>query len=70
MVNFVDEPFLNISNYNIIAIITEWDEFINYDWEKIYKNIKKPAYIFDGRNILNIKKIKKIGFNYIGIGRK
>ena len=31
--------------------------------------IKKPAYIFDGRNILNDKKIKKIGFNYSGLGK-
>ena len=41
-----------------------------YKWEIIYKKIKKPAYIFDGRNILNSVKIKKIGFNYIGLGRK
>ena len=70
LVNFIDEPFLNISEYNIIAIMTEWDEFKNYDWEKIYKKTKKPAYIFDGRNILGIENIKKIGFNYIGLGRK
>ena len=70
MVNFIQEPFLNISEYNIIAIMTEWDEFKDYDWEKIYKKTNKPAYIFDGRNILEIEKIKKIGFNYIGLGRK
>ena len=49
--------------------MTEWDEFVSYDWKTVYSNIKKPAYIFDGRNILNIEKIKKIGFNYIGLGR-
>ena len=70
MINFVYEPFLNISNYNIIAVMTEWDEFITYDWKTIYNNIKKPAYIFDGRNILNAELIKKIGFNYLSIGRK
>ena len=70
LVNFVNEPLSNISGYNIIAIITEWDEFMLYDWEKVYKNIKKPAYVFDGRNILNSELIKKIGFNYIGLGRK
>ena len=68
-VKFVEEPFLNISEYNIIAIMTEWDEFKAFDWEIIYKKIKKPAYIFDGRNILNSENIKKIGFNYIGLGR-
>ncbi len=70
LVKFIEEPFLNISEYNIIAIITEWDEFKAFDWEIIYKRIKKPAYIFDGRNILSSKNIKKIGFNYIGLGRE
>ena len=70
LVNFIEEPFLNVSEYNIIAIMTEWDEFKDYDWEKIYKRTIKPTYIFDGRNILEIEKIKKIGFNYIGLGRK
>ena len=70
LVKFIKDPISNISDYNLIAIMTEWDEFKNYDWDKIYSLIKKPAFIFDGRNILDIKKIKKIGFNYIGIGRK
>jgi UDPglucose 6-dehydrogenase len=70
LVNFIEEPFLNVSEYNIIAITTEWDEFKDYDWENIYKKTIKPTYIFDGRNILEIEKIKKIGFNYIGLGRK
>ena len=51
LVNFIHDPFLNISEYNIIAIMTEWDEFILYDWKTVYSNIKKPAHIFDGRNI-------------------
>lgn len=70
LINFVEDPFLNNNGYNIIAIMTEWDEFTGYDWENIYKKMKKPAFIFDGRNILNIEKINKIGFNYTGIGRK
>ena len=69
LVNFTDDPLMNISEHNIIAIITEWDEFIDYNWKRIYTKIKKPAYIFDGRNILEVEKIRKIGFNYIGIGR-
>ncbi len=69
LVNFKDDPLSDISEHNIIAIITEWDEFKYYNWKKIYSKIKKPAYIFDGRNILEVEKIRKIGFNYIGIGR-
>ena len=70
LVRFIEDPVSNISNYNLIAILTEWDEFKEYDWQYIYSKIKKPAFIFDGRNILDIEKIKKIGFNYIGLGRK
>ena len=69
-VNFVNDPFLNIVNYNVITIMTEWDEFKSYDWDKVYRRIKKPAYIFDGRNILDFEKIKKLGFDYTGLGRK
>jgi len=70
MVNFVQEPFLNSSDHNVIAIMTEWDEFISYDWNIVYSKINKPAYIFDGRNILNRELINKIGFNYLSLGRK
>ena len=70
LVKFIDDPLLSISDYNLVAIVTEWDEFKEYDWQYIYSKIKKPAFIFDGRNILNVEKIKKIGFNYTGIGRK
>ena len=54
---------------NIIAILTEWDEFKEYDWEKIYDKMSKPAYVFDGRNVLEKEELESIGFNYIGLGR-
>lgn len=51
-----------------IAILTEWDEFKELDWQKIYDQMPKPAFIFDGRGILDEEKIKNIGFNYFVIG--
>lgn len=51
-----------------IAILTEWDEFKEYDWKMIYENMKKPAFLFDGRNILNGENMENIGFVYNGIG--
>ncbi|WP_348823540.1 UDP-glucose 6-dehydrogenase [Flavobacterium aestuarii] len=51
-----------------IAILTEWDEFANYDWQKIYDDMHKPAFIFDGRNILDKAKLENIGFVYQAIG--
>ena len=69
-INFKKPPFDELINYNIIAVMTEWDEFINYDWKDIYNKMSKPAYIFDGRNILNDRLLKEIGFRYYAIGRK
>ena len=52
-----------------IAIMTEWDEFKEYDWSKIYEGMKKPAFIFDGRNLLDKEEITRIGFEYYTIGQ-
>jgi UDPglucose 6-dehydrogenase len=51
-----------------IAVLTEWDEFKTYDWKKIYDSMLKPAFIFDGRNLLDGEKLQKIGFHYQAIG--
>lgn len=53
-----------------IAVLTEWDEFKTYDWQKIYTNMLKPAFVFDGRNILDKATLEKIGFVYQGIGSR
>lgn len=55
-------------NAHAIAILTEWDEFTTYDWKKIYDAMLKPAFIFDGRNLVNSNELEKIGFIYQGIG--
>ena len=52
-----------------IAILTEWDEFINYDWKEIYQNMYKPSFLFDGRGILEKNKLKEIGFDFYSIGK-
>ncbi|WJS95176.1 UDP-glucose 6-dehydrogenase [Flavobacterium johnsoniae] len=51
-----------------VAVLTEWDEFTTYDWKKIYDSMHKPAFVFDGRNILDAKQLEAIGFIYHGIG--
>lgn len=52
-----------------IAILTEWDEFKTLDYEKIYSKMSKPAFIFDGRNILDHDKLREIGFEVHAIGK-
>ncbi|NHM05018.1 UDP-glucose 6-dehydrogenase [Flavobacterium celericrescens] len=56
------------NNAHAIAVLTEWDEFKTYDWQKIYDNMLKPAFVFDGRNLLNKAELEKIGFVYQAIG--
>eukprot|EP01039_Chlorochromonas_danica_P010354 gene10354-11464_t len=52
-----------------IAIMTEWDEFITYDYEKLFEVMSKPAFIFDGRNILPHDELRKIGFEVYAVGK-
>jgi len=52
-----------------VAVLTEWDEFKNLDFEKIYHGMLKPAFLFDGRNILPHAKLKQIGFHLFAIGK-
>jgi len=56
-------------NAHAIAVLTEWDEFKEYDWQKIYDSMLKPAFVFDGRNVLNADELRKIGFEYQAIGK-
>lgn len=62
-------PYEALENAHAVAIMTEWDEFKTYDWKTIYANMKKPAFIFDGRNILNKNEMTAIGFEYYAIGQ-
>jgi UDPglucose 6-dehydrogenase len=52
-----------------VCILTEWDEFAKYDYHKIYEVMAKPAFIFDGRNILNHTALREIGFEVYAIGK-
>lgn len=51
-----------------VAVLTEWDEFRTYDWQIIFEKMLKPAFIFDGRGVLNGKQMEEIGFVYYKIG--
>lgn len=63
------DPYSSCKDAHAIAVLTDWDEFVHYDWQKIYNSMKKPAFVFDGRNILDMVKLKEIGFNIQGIGK-
>lgn len=63
-----ENPYQACEGAHAVAVLTEWDEFVTYDWQKIYETMQKPAFVFDGRNILDKTALEKIGFVYQAIG--
>lgn len=63
-----NDPYEAAKGAHAIAVLTEWDEFKSYDWNKIYDLMEKPAFVFDGRNIIDRKELESIGFRVQGIG--
>ena len=62
------DPYTAMEGVHAIAVLTEWEEFKTYDWQRIYNSMQKPAFVFDGRNVLDRQILEKIGFVYKGIG--
>ena len=52
-----------------IALLTEWDEFKDLNYSAIHTSMHQPAILFDGRNLLDLEALRKIGFRAQGIGR-
>jgi len=63
------DPYGAMHKAHARAVLTEWDEFKTYDWQRIYKDMLKPAFTFDGRNILSKKMLDEIGFETYNIGK-
>ena len=75
-INKLLENLVIHDNYNdpvvkshAVVILTEWDEFKNYNWNKIFSVMKRPSFIFDGRNILDKNTLSKIGFKVYQLGK-
>ena len=68
LVKSFSDPYEACKDSHAIAILTEWDEFKEYDWKRIYDSMLKPAFVFDGRNLLDREKLTSIGFHYQAIG--
>jgi len=58
-----------VTGAHAIAVMTEWDEFASADYEAMYAVMSKPAFIFDGRNILPHARLREIGFEVYAIGK-
>ncbi len=66
---FEPDPYKAAKGSHAIAIVTEWDEYKHLDYEKIYASMEKPAFLFDGRNILDHQACYEVGFNVYPLGK-
>jgi UDPglucose 6-dehydrogenase len=68
-IEFEKDPCKAAQGAHALAIMTEWQEYKNLDFKKIFDSMEKPAFIFDGRNILDHKRLFEIGFNVYPVGK-
>ena len=69
LVKVVNDPYVAMQDAHAVAVLTEWDEFKTYDWEKVYQGMMKPAFVFDGRAILPREVLQELGFTCYMIGQ-
>ena len=63
------DPYAAMHSAHAILVLTEWDEFARLDYARVYESMQKPAFVFDGRNLLDHKALREIGFHVYGIGK-
>ena len=69
LVKVFKDPLSALKGVHAVVVLTEWDEFKDVDYQAVYDSMLKPAFIFDGRLILDHAKLKKIGFQVEVIGK-
>jgi UDPglucose 6-dehydrogenase len=69
LLTVVNDPMDAVKKAHATAILTEWDEFKEYDWQSIYDHMLKPAFLFDGRMLLDQELLKGIGFEVYTTGK-
>jgi len=68
-ITICSDPYEAALDAHAICILTEWEEFGKLDYSKIYNGMAKPAFLFDGRNVINVKEMEEIGFQVFSIGK-
>ena len=66
---FEEDPYEATEGAHAIAILTEWEEYKNLDYERLLSSMVHPSFVFDGRNILDHQRLFEMGFNVYSIGR-
>ena len=68
-VEYLEDPYKAAEGVHGLALVTEWAEYSKLDYKKIFDEMEKPAFIFDGRSHLDHKALFDIGFNVYSVGK-
>lgn len=68
--SYCSDPYDAVAGTHALAVMTDWKSFRELDYRKVFELMEKPAFIFDGRNLLDVDKLYEIGFNVYPIGKK
>jgi UDPglucose 6-dehydrogenase len=63
------DPYKAACGAHAIAVMTEWDLYKTLDYERILASMERPAFVFDGRNVLDHRRLFDLGFNVFPIGK-
>jgi UDPglucose 6-dehydrogenase len=66
---FCDSPYAAAEQADAVALVTEWNEFKFLNLERLRKVMRRPL-ILDGRNLWEPERMRRLGFEYLSIGRK
>ena len=63
------DPYKAAKDADAVLLMTDWREYPELDWAKIYKSMRKPALVFDTRNCLDAAALKRLGFRVLNVGK-
>jgi UDPglucose 6-dehydrogenase len=66
---FEEDEYQAAKKAHAVVVCTEWQHYSKLDWQRIYDDMEKPAFVFDGRNILNADTLRQIGFEVVSVGK-
>jgi UDPglucose 6-dehydrogenase len=67
--SFETDPYCAAEGAHAVALLTDWKLYQDLDYQRILRSMERPAFLFDGRNLLDHKKLFEVGFNVFAIGK-
>ena len=69
LVSFEPDPCKAVEGADAVAVLTDWRQFAELDWSHVFSLMRKPAFLFDGRNCLDHRALFDLGFHVFAIGK-